>query len=175
MRAEVYPISDCPAGRLAIMPRPRAGDWLEDEAASWRRQGLDTVVSLLENSEVAELGLADEQAACERTGLRFVRFPLPDRGVPSSAEAVSELVSALVAELRAGRGVGIHRRIGVGRSASLAACVLAVLGVPVEVAWAAVGRSRGLSVPDTPTQRVWVTDWFTGFSPPTTKHAEPHS
>lgn len=58
VRAEMYPIADCPAGRLAIMPRPRAGDWLEDEAQSWRRQGLDVVVSLLEDNEVAELDLA---------------------------------------------------------------------------------------------------------------------
>jgi hypothetical protein len=155
------------------MPRPRAGDWLDDEAASWRRQGLDLVVSLLEDAEVAELGLADEPAACDRAGLRFVRFPLPDRGVPISAPAVSELVSSLVAELRAGRGMGIHCRIGVGRSASLAVCVLAALGVPVEVGWAEVGRSRGLSVPDTPAQRAWVAEWFAGFSPSAPKHAEP--
>src|SRR5262249_61758505 len=51
VRAELYPIADCPTGRLAIMPRPRAGDWLDDEAASWRRHGLGLVVSLLEDAE----------------------------------------------------------------------------------------------------------------------------
>lgn len=74
MRAEMYPIPDCLAGRLAIMPRPRAYDWLDDEAVSWRMKGLDIVVSLLEDDEVAELGLTDEPKACERAGLRFVRF-----------------------------------------------------------------------------------------------------
>lgn len=173
MQAETYPIADCPAGRLAVMPRPRAGDWLDDEAVSRRRQGLDTIVSMLEDAEVAELGLTDERAACERAGLRFTRFPLPDRGVPASAVAVSELVSAVVAELRAGRGVGLHCRIGVGRSASLAVCVLAALGVPVESGWAAVQRARGLSVPDTPAQRAWVADWFAGYTPPEQRPAEP--
>ncbi|HEY1189828.1 MAG TPA: hypothetical protein VGE74_19420 [Gemmata sp.] len=163
MRAELYPIPECPAGRLAIMPRPRAGDWLEDEAASWRQQGLDTVVSLLEDAEIAELGLGAEPELCVRAGLRFVRFAIPDRGVPAHASAVSELVSDLVAELRAGRGVGIHCRIGVGRSASLAVCVLAALGVPAEAGWAAVQRSRGLAVPDTPAQKVWVAGWVAGF------------
>src|SRR5262245_59392487 len=175
VRAELYPIAECPAGRLAIMPRPRAGDWLEDEAASWRRQGLDIVVSLLEDAEVAELGLGAEPELCERAGLQFVRFPLPDRGVPADAPAVSELVSALVAELRTGRGVGIHCRIGVGRSASLAVCVLAALGVPVESGWAAVQRSRGLSVPDTLAQRAWVADWFAMFGSATPTHAEPRA
>jgi protein-tyrosine phosphatase len=146
------------------MPRPRAGDWLEDETISWRRQGLDTVVSLLEDTEIGELGLGDESAMCARAGLRFVRFPLPDRGVPASEVAVSELVASLVGELRAGHGVGIHCRIGVGRSASLAVCVLAALGVPVETAWDLVQKSRGVSVPDTPAQRDWVARWCVGLA-----------
>lgn len=166
MRAELYAIADCPSGRLAIMPRPRAGDWLDDEAASWRRQGIDTVVSLLEDGEVAALGLEEEPAACSRASLRFVRFQVPDRGAPASPAAVSELVSELVAELRADRGVAIHCRMGIGRSSSLAVCVLAALGAPVESAWEAVQRSRGLAVPDTPEQRAWVTDWLADFALP---------
>jgi protein-tyrosine phosphatase len=165
MRAEVYLIADVPIGRLAIMPRPRAGDWLEDEVASWHRSGLDVVVSLLEEDEVAELGLDQEADTCQGAGLRFLSLPIPDRGVPESRAAVSELVGALTEELRQGRGVGIHCRIGLGRSALVAACVLAALGVPVESAWASLQRARGLSVPDTPEQRAWVAAWFTGFRP----------
>lgn len=162
MQAELYPIADCPSGRLAIMPRPRAGDWLEGEVESWRSQGIELVVSLLEDTEVAELHLEDEAGACQQVGLRFVRFPVPDRGVPRSSQAVSDLVSSLVKELRAGHGVGIHCRIGVGRSASLAVCVLAALGTPIEVAWETVEKARGLSVPDTPEQRAWVAEWVSG-------------
>jgi protein-tyrosine phosphatase len=159
VRAELFLISECPVGRLAIMPRPRAGDWLDDEALSWRKQSLDSVVSLLEDDEVSELGLEDEAEACSRAGLSFVRFPVPDRGVPASLAAVSKLVTSLVAQLRAGSGIGIHCRIGIGRSSLLAVCVLASLGLQVELAWAAVQRSRGLSVPDTPEQRAWVSNW----------------
>jgi protein-tyrosine phosphatase len=163
MRAEVYPITATPCGRLAIMPRPRAGDWLTDEAASWRRSGLDVIVSLLQDGEVSELGLEQEQAACKEAGLRFLRFPIPDRGVPESAQGLSQLVEALAGEVRQGRGVGIHCRIGVGRSALVAVCVLRALGQPLESAWEAVQRSRGLSVPDTPQQRAWVSAWAAGL------------
>jgi hypothetical protein len=173
VRAEVFPIPETPAGRLAVMPRPRAGDWLEDEVASWRRSGLDVVACLLEDAEVAELGLADEPAVCERAGVRFLRLPVPDRGLPGSPAAVSELVQALAAELRAGRGVGIHCRIGVGRSALLAVCVLARLGMPVEAAWVAVGKARGLSVPDTPDQRAWAATWMAGTEHGRGSAAEP--
>jgi protein-tyrosine phosphatase len=159
MRAEIFPIADVPTGRLAILPRPRAGDWLADEVASWRRHGLDVVVSLLEDAEVAELGLEEEPAGCRQAGLVFLRSPIPDRGVPASRQELSALVETLVGHLRQGRGVGIHCRIGVGRSALVAACVLAALGQHLEAAWSALGRARGAAVPDTPEQRAWVAGW----------------
>jgi protein-tyrosine phosphatase len=163
MRAEVYPIADVPCGRLAIMPRPRSGDWLPDEAVSWRRSGLGVIVSLLQDDEVAELGLEQEQAACREAGLRFMRFPIPDRGVPASGAELSQLVASLAEEVRQGHGVGIHCRIGVGRTALVAVCVLRALGLSLETAWEAVQRSRGLAVPDTPQQRAWVTAWAARF------------
>jgi protein-tyrosine phosphatase len=146
------------------MPRPRAGDWLRAEAASWRRSGLDVIVSLLQDDEIVELGLEQEPAACEEAGLRFLRFPIPDRGVPGSGQVLSSRVESLVEELQQGRGVGIHCRIGVGRSALVAVCVLRALGLSLESAWEAVERSRGLSVPDTPQQRQWASAWAAGVS-----------
>ena len=73
------------------------------------------------------------------------------------------LVRTVVAELQAGRGVGIHCRIGVGRLALVACCVMARLGAPISAAWSSLHRSRGLSVPDTGGQRGWVLDWLTDF------------
>ena len=49
------------AGRLAIMARPRAGEWLGDEISGWRAEGIDTVISLLEQEEVSELGFNGKQ------------------------------------------------------------------------------------------------------------------
>ena len=34
-------------GRMAISPRPRGGEWLDDEMKGWRRTGFDAIVSLL--------------------------------------------------------------------------------------------------------------------------------
>jgi protein-tyrosine phosphatase len=160
MRAEIYPIENVPFGRLAIMPRPRAGDWLRDEVASWHRAGVTCVVSLLESAEIAELGLEQEAEACRQSGLEFLAFPIPDRGVPRSDDELVGLVESLVSRLRGGRGVAIHCRIGVGRSALVAACVLASLGQPVETAWQSIQKARGLSVPDTPEQREWVANFI---------------
>jgi len=155
MRAEIYPIATVPCGRLAIMPRPRAGDWLAGEIDSWRRSGLNVIVSLLEESEIAELGLEQEQALCQRAGCEFLSFPISDRGVPASTEEFSALIQTLVHHLRKGRGVGIHCRMGIGRSALVAAHVVVALGMPVELAWESIEQARGLPVPDTPEQRAW--------------------
>jgi protein-tyrosine phosphatase len=161
MRAEIYPIADVPCGKLAIMPRPRAGDWLAGEIESWQQSGIDCVVSLLEPAEIAELGLQDERELCEKAGLEFVQFPIPDRGVPNSKEDLAPLVETLVRQLQKGRGVAIHCRIGVGRSALVAACVLVALGRPIESVWQSIQDARRFSVPDTPEQRAWVAAFTT--------------
>lgn len=146
MPGELYEISGCPTVKLAVLPRPRAGDWLEDEVVGWARHGVQCVVSLLER----------EAERCRRHGLTFVWCPVPDRSVPPDVEAAAALVHRLAGELRAGRGVGIHCRMGLGRSTCLAVCVLATVGMPLADAWAAVAQARGLAVPDTPEQRAWV-------------------
>ena len=84
--ATIYPIRGPWKGRLAIVARPRGGDWLEDEVEAWRAAGLDVVVSLLEQDEAHELGLEDEAKACAARGLKFIEFPITDRGVPASLQ-----------------------------------------------------------------------------------------
>lgn len=171
MRAQIFPISETPVGRLAIMPRPRTGDWLADEIASWQDAGIDMVVSLLEFAEAEELGLCAESDLCEKAGVRFLHFPISDRSIPRLESSVTELVNNLVAELRGGRGVGIHCRMGIGRSSTIAVCVLAALGMPVDIAWQAVEGARGLPVPDTNEQRDWVDYWVAGFG----RESEPNA
>ena len=45
------------------MPRPRGGDWLEDEIQAWRRSGVGVVVSLLTPDEIADYDAYDESRA----------------------------------------------------------------------------------------------------------------
>jgi hypothetical protein len=83
MRAQLYWIEGPWAGRFAIMPRPRGGDWLEDEVQAWQHAGLNRVVSLLTPDEVADLDLGQEAALCQAHGMQFVSFSIPDRRVPA--------------------------------------------------------------------------------------------
>lgn len=158
MRAELYLIPTPTTGRLAILPRPRGGDWLADEVAAWRRAGVDVVASLLTPDEAAELGLAAEAGECRSQGVEYLTLPTPDRGVPApqAGAAVIARLAGLVAE---GKTVAVHCRQGIGRSAVIAAGVLVALGADAESAIRAVADARGCPVPETPEQRRWVVDF----------------
>ena len=152
----VHWIEAPPPGRLAIVPRPRAGEWLDDEIAGWRTAGIDLVVSLLESGEAAELGLHREADLCDENRIEFVSFPVPDRGVPPSWPAASDLARLLTSRLSQGRTVAVHCRAGIGRSSVIAARVLVRLGANSDRAFETIARARGVEVPDTEEQREWV-------------------
>jgi protein-tyrosine phosphatase len=156
MRPSIYWLSLSQPWRLATMPRPRAGDWLGDEIVAWKKEGIDLVLSLLEDDEAAELGLSGEQRACEDRGIEFVSFPIADRGVPRSSAETERIVRHLSEELLNGKGVAIHCRAGIGRSSLIAACVLVLNGYRANSALDAISKARGLEVPDTEAQRLWV-------------------
>jgi hypothetical protein len=82
MRTEVHWIDLPGPGRLAVMPRPRGGEWLEGEIVALKDDGVDILISLLTSEEEAYLDLAEEGATARRHGLRFVSHPIWDRGIP---------------------------------------------------------------------------------------------
>jgi protein-tyrosine phosphatase len=159
MQTELYWIDGPSPGRLAIMPRPRGGDWLEDEIQSWRRSGVDVVVSLLTREEQSELNLADEEALCQANNIEFVSFPIVDRGVPSSAAAFSEQVMKLAERIADGKNIAVHCRQGIGRAALVAIGVLIWSGLKPAAAIEWVGAARGCVVPETTEQRRWIIDF----------------
>ena len=83
------------------MPRPRGGDWLEDEIRSLKRSGVDVVISLLERQEISELDIIEEQALCQKNGISFLLFPITDRSVPSSKREALNFAQSIVDLLRA--------------------------------------------------------------------------
>jgi protein-tyrosine phosphatase len=146
-----------PTGRrLGIMARPRSGDWLEDEIAAWRADGVDHVFSLLEREEVADLGLEAEEVLCAAQAIDFRAFPIPDRGIPSDAKEAREVAEIIFAFGEAGKSVAIHCRAGIGRSALIAGAALVRAGLQPDEAFAAIAEARKIEVPDTQEQRRWL-------------------
>src|ERR1700733_6459040 len=82
LQPDVYWVRALEGVRLALMPRPRGGEYLADEIEGLTRLGVETVVSLLEPHEIRELDLAQAESLCVAAILQFISFPIPDRGVP---------------------------------------------------------------------------------------------
>ena len=61
---------------------------------------------MLEEDEALELGLEREAISAEVANLRFVNFPIPDRGTPPEKLAFEEFLKNLEILLAAGRQIG---------------------------------------------------------------------
>jgi protein-tyrosine phosphatase len=156
MRIDIYWLNNGSVSRIGIMPRPRGGDWLEDEIRALKASCVDVVVSLLDKPEIDELDLEDESAYCEAYGITYLNFPIVDRGVPESKEGILELSRKLIKILAEGKNIVIHCRQGVGRSAIIAAVVKVLQGDQVETIFEKISLARGCEVPDTKEQYDWV-------------------
>jgi len=151
-------------GKLALSARPRGGDWLEDEMASWRRAGLKAVFSLLTKEEESDLDLVREASQARAHGLKFLSFPIPDRQVPDSDAGFTKALDQLNSELASGSNVVLHCRQGVGRTGLVAACLLLTKGLDAETAVSRLTAARGVPIPETPEQRQWIDRYAATFA-----------
>ena len=142
-------------GGVAVVERPRGGDWLEDDLRQLLQLGVSHLVSAQPLHEARTHGLHTEGEACDEVGLSFTRLPIEDMSAPADGLFGIE-IAELADAVRSGAGVGVHCRAGMGRSPMLVAAVLVHLGVEPERAWERIAISRGIPVPETDSQRAWV-------------------
>lgn len=158
MYTRIYwlPINSSNRGKLGICARPRGHDWLEDEIKAFAHKDILHLVSLLEETEIRQLGLQQEEYWCQQYHIQYYSFPIIDRGVPSSSIEFMKLSQHLAHLIDQGHTVLIHCRMGIGRSALLAASLLRLTGLNSTQAFHCIQQSRGLHVPDTFEQQQWL-------------------
>jgi protein-tyrosine phosphatase len=149
-----------------LAARPRGGEWLEDEIASWRESGVDTVFSLLTDEEEHDLDITREGAEAQARGMNFLSFPIPDREVPASEGRFARALEQLERELASGRNVVLHCRQGIGRTGLVAACLLLTKGMAPETAVGQLSAARGVAVPETAEQRSWIDHYAESLAAP---------
>ena len=110
----LYEVAGPGPGRLATMARPPGGADLPAAMAQLAQSGVHTLVSALEDSEAALLGLSEAPVHAQAVGLSLLRFPIPDVTAPppEALPAVLALADRLADEIRSGRYVVTHCRAG---------------------------------------------------------------
>jgi protein-tyrosine phosphatase len=106
--------------------------------------------------EAEDSHLTDERAACEAAKTRFRSFPILDRDVPADESAVDQVLDELCRELEDGKNVVVHCRQGIGRAGMIAAALLIRSGLSYIEAAERVSKARGVEVPETEEQRLWL-------------------
>lgn len=136
-------LPDTVPGRLWLQSMPgRREPWgfFLDEA---RLQQLNLVVCLNPLEEVAALSPAYHKAIAEgRLPFRWMHVPMRDYGLASDATAFRQGVEQIAQGLRLGDRALLHCAAGMGRTGTMAACVLKRLGMSTTEAVDAV-RAAG--------------------------------
>ena len=146
---------ETPSGRLATAPAP-SGTGLDREIKDLLQEKVAHVVSLLTDEEVASIGLYAERSAFGDAGINFSSLPIPDFGIVEDFNDAKNLINEVKRNLNRGDSVVVHYRGGIGRSSTIAAAVLTQLGIGPEEAMDQIAVARGLTVPETSAQRLWV-------------------
>lgn len=155
MIAKVFWTKENYPGQIALVPRPRGGEWLEDEAVAWSDAGLDVIVSMLDLEETHSFELEQEYKFCAENNIEFVACPVKDRSVPEANEQFLQVIKYLKTRLLRGKNIGIHCRQSVGRAPLMAAVLMISFGINPTEAFRQLSVVRGVEVPETDEQRKW--------------------
>jgi len=104
------------------------------------------LVTLMEAHELERYGIADIFDVARAVGLVPHHVPIVDGSVPSSVEAMIDLVDDVVGALRRGECVVVHCLGGLGRTGTTAAACLVGRGLDADAAIAVVRHARAGTV-----------------------------
>ncbi len=151
----LYPVDVPTAGQLSLSGLPFESSARKSILDSFGANGVDVLVATLRGD------LSTWHDSSVASGVEIVAFPIAQGRAPGGPD-FDDLITSIVARLRAGSSVTVVCRTGAERSALIAAAVCVKLGLPADVAWSHVEQSRGVLLVVSPAQRVFI-DRFAGL------------
>jgi len=155
-------------GRIGLTFAPGKSDFSMSGELRWERDleldllrlrdvfHVGTLVSLLEEHELALLGIEDYEQTAIAVGIDVLHFPILDTYVPRAMPPVSALLKKIEAIATQGRGVVIHCRGGLGRSGVIGGCLLLKHGLLPDEALKVLATVRSPDCPENETQREFI-------------------
>lgn len=140
------------SGKLFLHAMPGRHEPFEEAKEDFVQDGIQHIVCLAPMKEVHRKS-PDYALAIESLDLPWSQqtFPVVNFGVPKDPSALLDLAHSIAQRLRNGERVLIHCGAGIGRTGTLAVCVLMALAMTRDDAYDAV-RNAG-SCPETEKQR----------------------
>lgn len=140
-------------------PRTKTGQDVFDKLDSLQEYGVTLFVDLTEEGELLPYANWLRSA-------RYLRFPIPDSGVPRSSEQTKDILDVIDDQLNGGGSVYLHCWGGVGRTGTIVGCWLGRHGYTGEAAlmrlaelWAENPKSHWRDSPENPWQVDYVRNW----------------
>lgn len=165
MKPLIFEVTTIGQASLCIMPAP-SGRHLSRDLAFYRMLGVDKIVSLLEDKEAKKLGVHKEQALCEKLGLQFEQFAIPDQHTPDIT-TFQPFIETLYQELESGdiKTLAVHCRAGIGRTGVVAGCLLRRDGHRSDHAVKMMSDVRGYAMPQTEEQYHFIVNYPVSIKP----------
>lgn len=144
-----------PSGGLSMCGKHAIGP---DHEAAMASCGATTVVCLVDAFELADRYPAYLEWLESNRGGRAIWFPIHDLHAPALA-MVEPLIAELVRRLDDDEHLLLHCAAGIGRTGTIATCLLMELGMDREAALAHVAAHRPMAGPEVGAQRELVNAW----------------
>lgn len=100
------------------------GDVVADVEALRNVDGCDAMVLLVQDKELDLAGVSGLPELLAERGIRVLRFPIPDGGVPTDRASFRRFLDGVIRRLLAGATVVVACREGPGRTGLTVACLL---------------------------------------------------
>jgi protein-tyrosine phosphatase len=149
-------------GRLGMMPMPGCKPLrrdLETDLQALSAERVNLLVTLNPEHELVEFSAPDFFARVASHAIESLHFPIADGDAPHDLAVTDRLVHGLDQRIRKGECVILHCLAGLGRTGTLAACVLVSRGCTFHEALRLVRAARHPRAVETAMQEAFVASY----------------